>query len=99
MKRIELTRGARLEIRASAHWYSERAGNGEEFLAEVDRVFAKIADRPLRYPLWRADRPYRKARVRRFPYAIFFVADEESIRVMAVAHQKRRPGYWLRRIR
>jgi plasmid stabilization system protein ParE len=99
VKRIDLTRGARLEIRASAHWYAERTGLGEEFLAEVDRVFAKIADRALRYPLWRADRPYRKARVRRFPYAVFFLAETERVVVMAVAHQKRRPGYWLRRIR
>jgi plasmid stabilization system protein ParE len=100
VKRVELTRGARLEIRACAHWYDEReAGLGEEFLDEIDRIVAKIADGASRYPLWRADRPYRKALVHRFPYVILVLVEVDVVRILAVAHLKRKPGYWLRRVR
>ena len=30
----------------------------------------------------------------RFPYSILHVIEPDRIRVVAVAHQKRRPGYW-----
>jgi toxin ParE1/3/4 len=100
VKRVDLTRGAQLEVRAAAHWYSEQeVGLGEEFVAEIDRVLAKIAGAAARHPVWHRDRPYRKALVRRFPYVIFFLDEADAVRVLAVAHQKRKPGYWLRRIR
>ncbi len=100
MKRVVLTRGARFELRAAAHWYSEQEpGLGEEFIAEIDRVLTQLAGDPQRYPVWRADRPYRKALVDRFPYAIVFLDERDQTRVLAIAHQKRKPGYWLRRSR
>jgi hypothetical protein len=48
---------------------------------------------PEQWPIWRSDRPYRKRVLGRFPYVIFHVI--EAIVVLAVAHTKRRPGYWL----
>ena len=41
----------------------------------------------------------RRALLTRFPYAIVFLIMSEEIRVLAVAHAKRRPGYWLNRLR
>jgi toxin ParE1/3/4 len=35
--------------------------------------------------------------VHRFPFVIFFHEHKEMIRVLAIAHGKRRPGYWARR--
>jgi toxin ParE1/3/4 len=32
------------------------------------------------------------------PYSIVYVADDDAIVILAVAHHKRRPGYWLRRV-
>jgi plasmid stabilization system protein ParE len=58
----------------------------------------KILDAPLLHPVWRPDRPYRRASLSRFPYVIFFRADAEVVQVVAIAHAKRRPGYWLERI-
>jgi len=40
----------------------------------------------------------RRALLPRFPYAVIFMDLGEHIRVLAVAHAKRRPGYWLGRV-
>jgi len=34
---------------------------------------------------------------KRFPYTLFFRIDGEFVRVLAIAHQSRRPGYWVGR--
>jgi hypothetical protein len=39
----------------------------------------------------------RKATIQRFPYVIAFEKHEQDVLVLAVAHAKRRPLYWLRR--
>jgi len=95
VSQVRVLPAAQREIRAAARWYEARhEGLGIEFVALVDEALAKIADRPRASPPWRADRPYRRRLVRRFPYAVFFVADDELVTVVAVAHQRRRPGYW-----
>ena len=48
-----------------------------------------------RWPLWKANRSYRRRVLRRFPYSIFYVVDPDVIIIVALAHHKRRPGYWL----
>jgi hypothetical protein len=40
----------------------------------------------------------RRLLVDRFPYALVFVESETEIRVLAVAHTRRRPGYWRSRL-
>jgi plasmid stabilization system protein ParE len=40
----------------------------------------------------------RRALLARFPYALVFLVREDEVRVLAVAHAKRRPGYWLSRV-
>ncbi|HKI37123.1 MAG TPA: hypothetical protein VKA46_35040 [Gemmataceae bacterium] len=38
-------------------------------------------------------------RVRRFQYVLYYeIIDPSRVRVFAVAHTRRRPGYWLRRL-
>jgi hypothetical protein len=32
--------------------------------------------------------------LRRFPYSIVYLLLPEEIRVLAIAHQRRKPGYW-----
>ena len=43
-------------------------------------------------PLWR--RGKRRYVMRHFPYALIYVVSGEEIRILAVAHHGRRPGYW-----
>ncbi len=35
--------------------------------------------------------------LQRFPYVIFFETEADRVVVWAVAHAKRRPGYWVAR--
>lgn len=98
MKPVVLTPFAQLELDAAASWYAaQEAGLGEQFVYEIDRALARLGEGAHRKPVWRAERPYRKALVHRFPYVVFFVDDDHEIRVLAIAHQKRKPGYWLGR--
>ena len=76
---------------------ANRPGRGAHRIA--DRAFDEIQDAPLSYALWRADRPYRKKVLTRFPYVVFFRAEGNAIEIVAVAHARRRPGFWLDRVR
>lgn len=75
----------------------ERAGYGDRFLAafNVGRNFL------LQYP--NAGRPTilrtRSWEVTGFRYDIVYVIRGELIFVVAVAHHRRRPGYWRSRLR
>lgn len=40
----------------------------------------------------------RRAAARRFPYFIAFIEIRNVIRILAVAHERRRPGYWAARL-
>ena len=46
----------------------------------------------------RASVVVRRARVAGFPYSVAFVELEHELRVIAIAHDKRKPGYWLKRL-
>ena len=100
--RVELHPEARAELRSAAVWYDEqRLGLGDEFVAEVTETLARIAEASHSYALWPnvkdATGPIRRALVQRFPYAIAFEVHSDQIRVLALAHAKRRPLYWLAR--
>lgn len=87
---------AQTELDAAATWYEERrVGLGLGFVAAIDRTFQRIAERPEAFAVYRA--PIRRAVVHRFPYIVFFEAEAHRVVVYAVAHARRRPGYWLGR--
>ena len=89
-----------VELRSAAQWYEERAtGIGEEFVARFERHLDAAASHE--YP--GTPVPYvRRADIRwllltpRFPYGIVFLLDPRTI--IALAHLRRRPGYWRRRL-
>jgi hypothetical protein len=43
--------------------------------------------------------PVRKYVLQRFPFAVAYLVLDDTLVVLAVAHGKRRPGYWLARLR
>ncbi|MFT3773377.1 MAG: hypothetical protein QM820_48985 [Minicystis sp.] len=101
---IELAPEAVDEIAEAATWYEEqRAGLSAEFLLEVDRSLAQIAERPATFARLRdvpEDLVIRRALLDRFPFGLVFLElPGDKLRVLAVAHTKRRPGYWLRRVK
>jgi hypothetical protein len=73
---------------------------GDEFISAISASLDRVCDAPS-YPAWprtRAEGPLiRKATTHRFPYVIAFEKHEHHVLVLAVAHAKRRPLYWLTR--
>jgi len=100
--RLELHPDARAEVRSAAVWYDERrSGLGDEFIGEVSATLDRIGNAPESYLTWPGARDasplIRKATIQRFPYVIAFEEHEQHVLVLAVAHAKRRPLYWLTR--
>jgi toxin ParE1/3/4 len=102
IKPLRLDDEAAEELEVAAVWYEDRRDHlGLELIAAVREGFQRIAERPQAWPLVR-DVPLhfgvRKFILRRFPYSIVFLELEEEIRVLAIAHGSRQPGYWRRRL-
>ena len=85
------------EFRLARSWYRGRSlSAADRFRDEVDRVVRRICEAPLQGAIFRG--PFRWMCTRRFPYLLFYeVVDSSVIRVYAVAHARRRLGYWLKR--
>ena len=98
MNRLRVLPEAEHELTEAAGWYeSKRRGLGVELIAVVDRAFDAIREAPLACAPWHADKPYRAMVLARFPYVVFFRLEEDVIEIVAVAHARRRPGYWVGR--
>jgi len=63
-----------------------------EFLDEVQRAYQTILANPLTWP--RITRNARRHMLSRFPYAVVYHVRKDIVLVVAVAHSRRRPGYW-----
>jgi plasmid stabilization system protein ParE len=87
---------ARREMLRAAQWYERRAqGLGDRFLDEVRLALLAIRDYPLSgSPL---NLQFRRKLLDTFPYAVIYRVDDDNIVIVAVAHLRRRPGYWIRR--
>jgi plasmid stabilization system protein ParE len=74
---------------------SRRVGLGKSFVAEVERTIALIR----LHPDMGVPGPLRQRRMPLlgFPYSLVYRHEPESIWILAVAHQSRRPGYWRHR--
>ncbi len=90
MKRFELAPDARADLEQAIDWYrGQRPGLDRALSAEIDRVFASIADNPRAFPI--LYRGVRRALTRRFPYKVLFDEREDMIVILAIRHQSRRP--------
>ena len=91
--RVKLHPDARAELRAARKWYYERSPlSAFAFAQTVQNAISRIKDVPDTFPL--ADHGTRKFVLQRFPFNIFYLTRKTEIVIVAVAHQKRRPGYW-----
>ena len=95
--RLVVRAAAEADIVDAALWYEQRAqGLGTEFLRALDVAFAEIARMPDRFPA--VHRECRRALLRRFPYAVYFVATPDRISVVACMHARRDPRRWRERV-
>ena len=85
------------EVAAAYDWYAARnpaAANG--FRDELRHAVEAVDDNPATWP--RYGRRARRYVFPRFPFSLIYVQREVEIEIIAVAHGKRRPGYWRSRL-
>lgn len=85
---------AEVELGDAAVFYARNASAliAEAFLAEFERVCELLA----RHPRMAARNEFglRSMGFERFPYVVIYDATDDGLRIFAVAHQSREPGYW-----
>jgi len=91
--RIEFHPKASEELETSSRFYEAKViGLGNEFLDEVERMIKVLNDTPMLGI--ELENPFRRAVLRRFPFSLIYTAEENVLWIVAVAHQKLKPGYW-----
>jgi len=83
-------------------WYEgQRAGLGSRFLTELRRALHVLPQSPRAFPVWPDARAralgVRRFLMKRFPFALPYLVREDLVVVLAIAHERRRPKYWLER--
>lgn len=95
---LEFFEDAAAEIEEDRAWYLKRSASAEAgFLRELDHAIQQVTDAPEQWPQY-------LARTRRYvfptyPYSLIYFVEDDVINVVAVAHDKKRPGYWRKRLR
>ena len=77
------------------HYEQESPGLGTAFLAAVEHAVTDLVEYPESAPVLSG--PYRKKVLSRFPFNLIYRVKKNEIRILAIAHQRRRPYYWLGR--
>jgi toxin ParE1/3/4 len=94
---------AEAEFDSEISWYEGReAGLGDRLEGEVLVAVDESADTPEAWPPWPGwDRepPVRSRGVTGFPFRVVYCVEDGLLTIVAVAHAKRRPGYWRDRVR
>ena len=85
------------ELREAIRYYEHQSpGLGRRFFDEVNFYIALIIEYPTRFAL-RNSGIYR-ANLKVFPFNVNFLIEDETIAIVAIANNKRRPYYWEDRI-
>lgn len=90
---IRLLPEAEQDLFEAATWYEQqRLDLGQRFLDEVVSALAAIAENPRRCQA--LHRGVRRMLLRRFPFSVFYLIEDDGITVIAVMHASRNPRRW-----
>ena len=94
---LEIHPDALLEADVGVAWYLERSrGAAEHFFAEIERAIELVLEAPDRWPLYLHGTS--RYVLYKFPYSVVYRVSGDLVRIYAIAHAKRRPGYWKSRL-
>jgi plasmid stabilization system protein ParE len=103
MVEVQLHEHAEAELERIVAWYERRGrGLGAELLEEIALALETIGEEPDVWPPWpgvRAKLPVRRFLLPRFPFSLPYIVVGDGVIVLAVAHNSRRPRYWLKRVK
>jgi plasmid stabilization system protein ParE len=91
------------EAEAETRYYRERGGEplALRFAAEVEAIYHRLADRRfvgVNHPVVRFRLPIKRVFLERFPFAVVFYIDDNTVYVVALEALRRQPGYWRSRL-
>jgi|ERR1041385_7204334 len=90
IERVIVRRLAKQDIRQARSWYRKISQVlADDFLIELNRAIGVIREHPLAFQV--VHRTFRRILLHRFPYALFYHAEEQRIVIAAVLHQARDP--------
>jgi toxin ParE1/3/4 len=94
--RVELRPSAIDDIGAACDYYeAARPGLGEEFVEDLDRLFARLEIFPLSAQVVEGYEGVRRARLHRFPFGVFYrLGEADRIDVLRIVHSARSPEAW-----
>jgi plasmid stabilization system protein ParE len=88
---------AQVEMLDARDWYEQqRAGLGDEFVTAVEQLFERISSMPEMYGVVTGD--VRRAKLRRFPYVVYYRVLTDQVVVIAVLHGRRDSQAWQSRV-
>ena len=95
---LRFLEGARNEFKEAVDYYErQHRGLGDDFESEVFAAIARASHDPTSHESF--DSGIDRIPVQRFDYNIYYAVEAETLVVAAVMHNRRRPGYWKRRLR
>lgn len=90
---------ARAELEAAGDWYDERvSGLGDGLIDAVEDTATRIAEAPERYAVLPSEPRARRLVVAGFPFSVVYTVAGDTLFIVAIAHHRRRPGYWMERM-
>jgi plasmid stabilization system protein ParE len=96
-KEVEFEDEAADEVETSFKWYLTRGiSAAEDFVQELCEAVDSIAAAPGRWP--RSADGTRRVLLKRFPFIVYYRELPSTVKIIAVAHAYRRPGYWKERL-
>ena len=91
--KIRFLRSARRELESAvAHYHSLNAAAASAFRKEVSDALTRISEQPLPWPAMDANT--RRCLCTHFPYGLIYRINDDTAMILAVAHTRRKPGYW-----
>lgn len=93
---VEILPEAEAEIRETFLWYFERSPiAADAFRTEALHAIDRLEANALMWP--KDEEAIRRHILRHLPYTILYEIQGNIVTVLAVAHQRRMPGYWRKR--
>ena len=94
---VSLSREAQADADAAVDWYTSKGAfvAAEDFADEIDRAlgllgqFSELGENGAHNT--------RSLPLHSFPYSLIYRQQVDVIRIIAIAHHSRRPGYWVGR--
>lgn len=92
--KLSLASEAEQDLVEGARFYAHEANHelGHAFISEFERSAALLLKQPHLGSVWRGF--VRRLPMRRFPYSLIYYLRGSEVRVLAIAHQRRKPGFW-----